>query len=147
LNRTFGLSVLLVAAEPDGAELARHHLVGARAGVHVTVASDERQALDFLCVQRAGESASLGVVSLLVLEIPAVGDAALAFVRRVRSDPALRRTPIVIVSGCEGTSRIEEAFELGANSVVTKPAERERRAALYRAIAEYWFDLNEGPSL
>ena len=147
MNRTFGLSVLLVAPDCAVAGRCRGGLLEAQPAAHVTTAHDLDQAADFLFPQRGSGAAPCGLVHLVLIDVPAVDDSVIEFVRRVRSDAATRRIPVVIVSDCAGTSNIEEAFALGVNSVVTRPYDPQRRESLYRAIADYWLDLNESPTL
>ena len=42
-------------------------------------------------------------------------------IRAIRSDPALRNLPVVIVTGREDMESIDRAYDEGATSFVTKP--------------------------
>ncbi len=44
-----------------------------------------------------------------------------AFLRAVRADPALVKTPVLLVTGGGASTQLEEARESGANGVLVKP--------------------------
>jgi CheY-like chemotaxis protein len=108
----------------DGAELLdylRHH--GAYAG---------------------GESvAPRPAIILLDLNMPKVdGREALA---EIKHDPELRRIPIVVLTTSSEEADIQQSYDLGANSFMTKPMTFDGLVKMIRQWAQYWFGSVELP--
>ncbi|RMH50656.1 MAG: response regulator [Zetaproteobacteria bacterium] len=61
--------------------------------------------------------------------------------RALRSDPELRRIPVVILSASDAGCDIQEGYELGANSFVCKPASFDGLVTMMRTLTDYWFRL------
>jgi len=109
VSRRLGRALLL-EDEPDVAELIRYHL--AKEGYDVVVCGNGADALRLAREQRPD-------VALLDLMVPELNGWEVC--RRLRQDPALAGTPVIMVTG-----RVEEGdkvlgFELGADDYVTKP--------------------------
>jgi len=115
-------TVLVVDDDPDIVEVVSF-LLGLHA-VPVVVARDGVEALE-----RLRESNDVGLV-LLDLMMPRMSGADV--LRAVRRDPALARTPIVVMSGNRDAAAT--ATELGADDCLLKPVELDD---LTRTVARY----------
>ena len=60
--------------------------------------------------------------------------------REIRSDPSLRRIPVVVFTTSKADTDIREMYELGANSFITKPAGFGDLVQLMKRVTEYWFE-------
>lgn len=60
--------------------------------------------------------------------------------QEIKSDPALRRIPVVVFSTSKADTDIRQVYELGANSFVTKPALFGDLVKLMQRLSEYWFE-------
>lgn len=58
---------------------------------------------------------------LVLLDVMMPGINGFETCRRLRADPRTRRLPIVIVTGCEESSDIDEGMQAGASDFLTKP--------------------------
>ena len=56
------------------------------------------------------------------------------FIQAVRADPALQKTPIMMVTTDSGQSNVQRALELGANEYVMKPFTRDMIQAKLRFL-------------
>ena len=63
----------------------------------------------------------------------------------IKSDPALRRIPVVVLTTSRAEEDIVRTYDLGVNSFVTKPVTFEGLAAVMQTLAGYWFELVELP--
>jgi two-component system alkaline phosphatase synthesis response regulator PhoP len=116
-------TILVVDDEPQIAQIARDYLD--RAGFRVLVASDGQQALRLV----RSEQPSLIVLDLMLPEIDG-----LDVTRTLRSDPATRAIPIIML-----TARVDEmdrliGLELGADDYITKPFSPRELVARVRAV-------------
>jgi two-component system, OmpR family, phosphate regulon response regulator PhoB len=115
--------ILIVEDEVDVAELLAHHLRGE--GFSVEIVTNGRTA--FAAVKT--QPPALIVLDLMLPEIPG-----LDLCRMIKSNPATRNVPIVMLS-----ARIEEidrvlGFELGADDYVVKPFSPRELVLRIRAI-------------
>jgi two-component system, chemotaxis family, response regulator Rcp1 len=104
---------------------------------HVNVVSNGVEVLEFL--RRQGKYADAARPDLILLDwnMPRKnGRDALA---EIKSDPALRSTPVVIFTTSELEQDILTSYQLSANSFVTKPVQFEQFHQVVRSIDEYWF--------
>ena len=74
------------------------------------------------------ESAEIGLeklksapFDLLLLDLQMPGMDGFEMIRRIRAEPGFASLPIVVVTGLEDVVNIDEAYDAGASSFVTKP--------------------------
>jgi len=66
--------------------------------------------------------------------------------REIRSDPALRQIPVVILTTSKTEEDIYRGYDLGANSFITKPVTFEGLVTAMKALGQYWFEIVELPT-
>jgi CheY-like chemotaxis protein len=65
----------------------------------------------------------------------------------VRTQPNLRRLPIVILTSSSERSDVARAYDLGANSYLVKPVTFDGLFDMVKILHPYWMVLNEHPDL
>jgi CheY-like chemotaxis protein len=133
------LQVLLVEDNPGDVRLTQEVLRESRVPSEVQVASDGEQALDYL--QARGEYADRPRPSLVLLDLNLPRKSGLEVLAECKSDDALRRVPVVVLSGSSATHDVARAYDLHANAYVTKPLDLSEFIAALRAIEGFWLDL------
>jgi CheY-like chemotaxis protein len=63
----------------------------------------------------------------------------------IKSDPELRRIPVVVLTTSKAEEDIFRTYDLGVNSFVSKPVTFEQLADVMATLACYWFALVELP--
>jgi CheY-like chemotaxis protein len=131
--------VLFVDDDPILREFAQVNLASPR--TTIDLASGGAEALEMLRAQTYD-------IVLLDLEMPGLDG--FETLTRIRADPALSHTPVIVQTGREDVEAIDRCFRLGATSFVMKPlnwrllsyqvlyvlrAERQARAGPIRAVA------------
>ena len=120
--------------------LAQHHLAN-----EVVVVRDGEQALDYL-TQRgpyAGRPGGNPVVVLLDIKLPKIDG--LEVLQRLRSDPALRATPVVMLTSSREERDIVRSYNLGVNAYVVKPVEFQSFVEAIRELGLFWAVINQPP--
>ena len=84
-----------------------------KAGFEVLRAKDGQEALGLL--------AGAGPLELILIDWNMPGMNGLELLRRIRSQPALERTRILMVTTETGLAQMSEALEAGANEYIMKP--------------------------
>ncbi|MCA1612974.1 MAG: response regulator transcription factor [Acidobacteria bacterium] len=117
--------VLIVEDDPDIAEGIRYNLE--REGLAAVVAPTGEQGL-----AAALDKKSPPVLILLDLMLPGMSGAELC--RRLRREPATRRTPIIMLTARAAESERVAGLDLGADDYITKPFSVRELAARVRAV-------------
>lgn len=138
--------VLLVEDNPDHEELIRRAFAEAEPGVALQVARHGEEALDYL--HRRGEYRDPGKsprprLILLDLRLPRVDG--LEVLGEIKATPALRATPVVVLTTSDSEHDVARAYAQHANSYLVKPAEFARIRELIDRVRGYWLDLNRLP--
>ena len=136
--------ILLAEDNPFDLELALAGLAEYRLTNEVVVARDGAEALDYL--KRRGQFADRPIggpmVILLDLKMPKVDG--LDVLRQIKSDPALRTIPIVVLTSSREEIDLVRSYELGANAYVVKPVDFRQFMASVEQIGAFWAILGYG---
>jgi two-component system response regulator len=63
----------------------------------------------------------------------------------MKSDPAFRTIPVVVLTSSNADRDIADAYALQANCYVTKPVDLDQFIAVIRAIEHFWFAVVKLP--
>ena len=130
------LEVLLVEDSPGDVRLTREAFRDAQAFIHLHVAFDGVDAMEFLHRQGAHVGAPRPDFILLDLNLPRMdGREVLA---QIKEDDSLKMIPVVILTTSEDEADIVKSYELQANCYLKKPVEFEAFEKLVRSINEFW---------
>jgi len=129
--------ILIVDDNPADIDLACEALSQGSPPTHVSSVEDGVEAVAFL--NRDGKYASARRPDLIVLDLNLPRKDGRTVLVEVKSDPNLRRTPIVVFSTSRAPHDIAGSFELGANSYVSKPGDLEGFLAAITSIERFWF--------
>ena len=132
--------ILLVEDNPDDAELTRIAFAETGGDYRLRVVSDGAEALSYLY---ACAPAELPALVLLDLNLPKLNGREV--LQAIRSDPATRSLPVVVLTTSAEPFDVDAVYELGANSYIQKPVEFERFVDAVRQIGLYWLTLNQAP--
>lgn len=122
LRTTAGIRVLLIEDSPDIRFLMKHDLEAA--GHTVLTAVDGNLGL---------EAVKTTLPDLVISDIKMPQMDGYEFIRVIRSDPALRNTPAIALTGFGTKGEVERAIEAGFDLCLTKPVESD---TIEQAIAE-----------
>jgi two-component system response regulator len=137
-------TILLVEDNPDDEELILMALKQNHVLNRIEVTRDGAQALDYLF--HTGEFSKLDPsdhpqIVLLDLKLPKVDG--LEVLKRLRADPKLGLTPVVILTSSSQEEDILASYKGGANSYVRKPVVFEDFTKAVQHLGIYWLLLNE----
>lgn len=90
------------------------------------------------------QNSPLPSIILLDLHMPKMdGREAL---RLIKSNPILRRIPIVVLTTSRAEEDIYRTYDLGVNSFITKPVNFDAMVEIMRTLSKYWFQIVSLPS-
>jgi CheY-like chemotaxis protein len=137
------IHILLAEDDPDDQLLTRRALEQSPGAVRMTVVEDGGELLRYLRRTEEYEAARRPDLILLDLNMPRVdGREAL---REIKTDPELRRIPVVVLTTSEAERDVLESYNLGVNAFVTKPVSFDDLADAMEALGEFWFDFVKLP--
>lgn len=131
------VGILLVEDNPLDARAAVRAARKLQFAASVLVVTDGQAALDHLRAEPV-DRIRIGLV-LLDLNLP--GKDGHDVLSEIRADPALRTTPVVILTTSSDEADIEGAYRLGANAYVTKPAHIDDWIRVVSTIREFWLSV------
>ena len=136
--------ILMADDDPDDRAMTQEAFRECRVANELRFVEDGERLMSYLHRKKGYENAPWPGLILLDLNMPRKdGRQALA---EIKSDPGLRRIPVVILT----TSRAEEdmlrGYELGAASYISKPVTYDRLVELMATIGKYWVDFVELPA-
>src|SRR3954447_5440983 len=117
--------VLIVEDDPDIAESLRYNLD--REGLSSVIAETGEKALAVALNQKE-------TPALLILDLMLPGMSGIELCRRLRREPATRRTPIIMLTAKASESDRVTGLDLGADDYITKPFSVRELLARVRAV-------------
>lgn len=137
--------ILLVDDSQRDTELALAALENHNLANEVVALRDGAEALDYL--YRRGEFAARAhgdpAVILLDLKMPKVDG--IEVLRQVKSDPALRLIPVVVMTSSREEQDLLNSYELGVNAYVVKPVKFQSFVEAVEQVGAFWAVINEPP--
>lgn len=137
------IEILLVEDNPGDVRLTREALRDAKVRNNMHVVSDGVEAMRFLHREGEHAAAERPDVILLDLNLPKMdGREVLA---AVKSDPGLKRIPIVVLTTSAAETDIIQAYDLHANCYITKPVDLDQFVEVVKSIEDFWFEIVKLP--
>ena len=140
-------TVLVADDDPDDQLLIKDALSEVRPDARIEFVSDGVELLEFMRRQdRFADRIDdpLPRLVLLDLNMPVKDGREALF--EIKSDPSFWRTPIIIFSTSTAQADIRRAYQLGANSFISKPSSFDRLVEIVRILDRYWFQTVALPS-
>jgi CheY-like chemotaxis protein len=137
--------ILLVEDSANDVELILAALEENCLANEVVVVRDGEEALDYLYrrgvfrLRREGSP----VVVLLDLKLPKVDG--LEVLAQLKSDPELRRVPVVILTSSREEQDLLNSYNLGTNAYVVKPVDFHEFVNAIKGLGLFWAIVNQPP--
>ncbi len=139
--------ILLVEDNPDHVLLILRAFKNSNPLNHIYVVGDGQEALDF--IYRQGKYASDNSIprpNLILLDVKLPKLDGFEVLSRIKSDPACRSIPVVMLTTSDKEEEIARGYAFGANSYVTKPIDFDEFRRKVKELNFYWVLLSELPS-
>lgn len=141
---TSPLHILLVEDNRGDVVLIREAMRAHKIANEMSVVGDGESAVAFVRREPPYEDAARPDLILLDLNLPVMsGQEVLA---AVKSDPATRMIPVVVMTSSEAESDIARSYSLNANCYVTKPLDLDRFAHVVQSVETFWLSIVRLPS-
>lgn len=135
--------VLLVDDSEDDIELTALAFEKGRFGNKLSVARDGVEGLRFLRREGPFDDAPRPDLILLDLNMPRMDGRTM--LGHLKSDEDLHRIPVVVLTTSDAEHDVRKAYDLHANSYLTKPVEFGAFVDVVKQLADYWLSLVKLP--
>lgn len=131
--------ILLVDACQADADLIRAAFQEISAPFRLKVLATGREALQF-CRREATDRTQVRP-DLMLLDLGLPDMPGLAVLEEMKGDSALRRIPVVALSGTGSREEVSEAYHLGANSFIAKPWDLPGYIRVMKSVEDFWLTV------
>lgn len=138
------VEILLVEDSEDDSAFFVHALKASNPAAQLRIARDGVEALTLLF--GAGDPADAVPIihpKLIVLDLKLPKVSGVEVLRRLKTNPHTRVIPVVTLSSSREKRDLEECYQLGVNSYLTKPMDFDEFAEVARMIGRYWLQYNQ----
>lgn len=137
--------ILMADDDADDRLLAQDAMAEARVKGELRFAENGEDLLDYL-YHRGRFAGGDGVQpSLILLDLNMPKKDGREALREIKSNPALRRIPVVVLTTSKADTDIGQIYDLGANSFISKPVSFDALVNVMKALDLYWLETVELP--
>ena len=137
------IEILLVEDNPGDVRLTQEALRDGKVRNYMRVAADGVEALAFL--RREGKFADALRPDVILLDLNLPKKDGREVLAEIKTDPDLRRIPVVVLTTSEAEEDILRAYNLYANAYVAKPVDLDKFIAVVKSIEDFWLEIVKLP--
>jgi CheY-like chemotaxis protein len=138
------IEVLLVEDDEGDVLMTREALDEGKVLNRLNVVGDGVEALEYLRRNEPYAGAARPDLVLLDLNLPKRDGRQV--LEEIKSDPELRRIPVVVLTTSEAEEDVLRSYDLHANAYVTKPVDFDRFVQVIQQIDEFFISVVRLPS-
>jgi len=138
------IEILLVEDSPDDAALTVDALRDGRVYNRVNVVEDGVEAMAYL--RRLGRYADAVRPDLILLDLNLPRKNGREVLAEIKTDPDLRRIPVVVMTSSDDEKDILAAYNLYVNCYITKPVDLDQFIGVVKTIEHFWFSIVKLPA-
>ncbi len=132
-------SILLVEDNRADMRLTQEALKNAKIHHDLHVVMDGVAAMDYL--RQIGGYANAPQPDLILLDLNLPKKDGCEVLEEIKTDPNLKKIPIVILTTSSAEEDIIKSYNLHANCYVTKPVDLDQFAKIVRSIEDFWLTV------
>ena len=138
-------TILLVDDNTKDIELTLEAMAENNLTNQVVVVKDGVEALEYLRQEGKYKLRKTGSPCVILLDIKMPRMDGIEVLRNIRSDAALKRIPVVILTSSREEKDLNDTYELGVNAYVVKPVDFQKFIEAVKQIGNFWAVINELP--
>ncbi len=137
------MEILLVEDNPADVRLMLEAFRETRVENTLHVAEDGIEAMAYL--RHEGDYANVPRPDIVLLDLNLPRKNGHEVLAEIKSDPSLKRIPVVIMTTSSSPEDICRSYDLQANCYITKPADIDRFIGAVRTLGEHWLKVASLP--
>lgn len=136
VKKTRPISVLLVEDNPGDVRLTKEAFKEGKIAVNLSVVMDGVEATKYL--NKEGEYADVPTPDLILLDLNLPKKDGREVLQDIKTDPKLKRIPVVILTTSNAEQDIMHSYDLHANCYINKPVDFDKFFDVIEKIEEFW---------
>src|SRR5688500_6083402 len=140
------ITILMADDDADDRMLAADAMKENRLGNSFRCVEDGQELMDYLTHAGKYASGNAPRPGLILLDLNMPRKDGRQALKEIKSNPELRRIPVVILTTSKTEEDVVRSYDLGANSFITKPVTFDRLVEIVRSLGNYWFEIVELPA-
>ncbi len=148
MSATEPVVILLADDDPDDRLLTIRALKRSRLRNEIYTVEDGEELMDYL--YRRGpyaDPARSPRPGLILLDLNMPRKDGREALREIKSDPALWRIPVVVLTTSNAEADILRSYDLGVNAFITKPVTFDGLVRALQVLGDFWFEIVRIPSV
>jgi chemotaxis family two-component system response regulator Rcp1 len=137
------IEILMVEDTPGDVRLVREALKEHKLRNNLHAVRDGVEAM--ACLRQKGQYAGASRPDLILLDLNLPQKDGREVLAEIKSDPDLRRIPVVVLTTSQAEQDILKVYDLHANCYITMPVDLDRFIEIVRAIDEFWLTIVKLP--
>ena len=140
---TSEIHILLVEDNEGDVVLTLEALKEARLKNKISVVRDGEEAIEFLYKRNRYAHVEMPQLILLDINLPKMDGKEVLL--RIKSDPDLKKIPVVVLTTSSSEKDILEAYNNYANCYITKPVDLDKFIDVIRTVEDFWISIVQLP--
>lgn len=136
------ITILMADDDPDDRLLVQDAFDEIRLANPLVFVEDGIALMDYL--RRRGAYTHLAgtpLPGLILLDLNMPKKDGREALKEIKSDPALRTIPIVVLTTSSAEEDILRTYDLGTNSFIVKPVTFDKLVEIIRKVTQYWLEI------
>jgi two-component system, chemotaxis family, response regulator Rcp1 len=143
-QRTQPVNILLVEDNPGDVRLTQEAFKEGKIPVNLNVVMDGVEAISFL--KKQGQYSNQATPDLVLLDLNLPKRDGREVLEEIKTDPNLRRMPVVILTTSNAEQDIQKSYNLYVNCYINKPVDFDKFFEIIQKIEEFWLKTAILPS-
>ncbi len=138
------IDVLLVEDDPGDVLMTQEAFKDYKIANNLAVVTNGEDAIGYL--RKQGRYAGVPTPDLVLLDLNLPRRDGREVLKDIKSDPELRRIPVVVLTTSDAEEDVHASYDLHANAYVRKPVDFEQFVAAVRAIDDFFITVVRLPT-
>jgi two-component system response regulator len=131
-------SIAVADADPDEQLLLKRAFEECRPDLQILCFDNGSDLLDYL--NQSGKHRKRGPApDLIAIDLLMPDKNGFELTREIKTNPSLKHIPLIVLTDSSSDEDIKRCYELGANTVITRPDPYDELVSILRKTCDYWF--------
>lgn len=140
------IDILMADDDSDDRLMAKEAFEENKLANNIFFVEDGEELLEYLNNKGKYEGANNPLPGLILLDLNMPKKDGREALREIKSDPKLRRIPVVVLTTSKAEEDILRSYDLGVNSFISKPVTFDELVRVIRDLGNYWLGIVELPA-
>lgn len=145
LREAKAVEILLVEDNPGDVRLTQEILKGSKINNNLNIVMDGVEAMEYL--KRSGKFKKAVLPDIILLDLNLPKKNGKEVLMEVKTDPELKRIPVVVLTTSVAEQDILRAYDLHANCYITKPIDLDQFITVVKLIEDFWLTIVKLPNI